>query len=104
MSYFDELGDDRPDKINVKPFHSVKSKDEKQVLAWLAKVIETLEKQGIARQAKYRKNLEAYRGSSNSPQRSDIRRSDRQFSTRVNKFVINHLSVVRRPLSVVRKV
>ena len=91
MSYFDELGDDRPDKINVKPFHSVKGQDEKKVLAWLAKVVETLEKQGIARQAKYRKNLEAYRGSSNSPKRSDIRRSDRQSPNRVNKFVINHL-------------
>ena len=91
MSFFDELGDDRPDKINVKPFHSVKDKDEKKVLAWLAKVIETLEKQGIARQAKYKKNLEAYRGSSNVPKRSDIRRSDRQSINRVNKFVINHL-------------
>ncbi len=91
MSFFDDLGDDRPDKINVKPFHSVKDKDEKKVLEWLAKVIETLEKQGIARQAKYRKNLEAYRGSSNVPKRSDIRRSDRQTLNRVNKFVINHL-------------
>ena len=27
MSYFDELGDDRPDKINVKPFHSIDKKD-----------------------------------------------------------------------------
>ena len=47
MSFFDDLGDDRPDKINVKPFHSVKDKDEKKVLTWLAKVIETLEKQGF---------------------------------------------------------
>ena len=28
MSFFDELGDDRPDKINVKPFHTVKDKDD----------------------------------------------------------------------------
>ena len=28
MSFFDELGDDRPDKVNIKPFHTVKDKDE----------------------------------------------------------------------------
>ena len=91
MSFFDELGDDRPDKVNIKPFHTVKDKDEKAMLAWLVKVIETLEKQSVARNAKYRKNLEAYRGSSNASQRSDIRRSDKPFLNRVNKFVINHL-------------
>ena len=91
MSFFDELGDDRPDKINVKPFHTVKNSDEKGILKWLKKVVETLEKQAVARNSKYRKNLEAYRGSSNSIQRSDIRRSERQFINRVNKFVINHL-------------
>ena len=58
MSFFDELGDDRPDKVNIKPFHTVKDKDEKAMLAWLVKVTETLEKQSVARNAKYRKNLE----------------------------------------------
>ena len=91
MSFFDELGDDRPDKINVKPFHTVKDKDDKAMLAWLKKVIETLEKQGVARNSKYRRNLEAYRGTSQAIKRSDIRRSERQFLNRINKFVINHL-------------
>jgi hypothetical protein len=91
MSFFDELGDDRPDKINIKPFHTVKGKDSDSVLKWLKKVVETLEKQAISRNSKYRKNLEAYRGTSNSSQKSDIRRSERQFINRVGKFVINHL-------------
>ena len=91
MSFFDELGDDRPDKVNIKPFHTVKNKDEKSMLKWLKKVVETLEKQAIARNSKYRKNLEAYRGTSQTIKRSDVRRSERQFLNRVNKFVINHL-------------
>ena len=90
MSFFDELGDDRPDKVNIKPFHTVKNKDEKSMLKWLKKVVETLEKQAIARNSKYRKNLEAYRGTSQTIKRSDVRRSERQFLNRVNKFVINH--------------
>ena len=91
MSFFDELGDDRPNKVNIKPFHTVKDKDDKALLEWLKKVIETLEKQAVSRNAKYRKNLEAYRGTSQSIKRSDIRRSERQIVNRVSKFVINHL-------------
>jgi hypothetical protein len=91
MSYFDELGDDRPDKINVKPFHAIDKEDDKAVLEWCSKVVKTLEKQALARNAKARKNLETYRGSSNSTNRTDIRRSDRQFLNKVNKFIVNHL-------------
>ena len=91
MSFFDELGESSPNKVNVKPFHTVKDKDAKAMLEWLKKVIETLEKQSVTRNAKYRSNLEAYRGSSNSTQRSDVRRSDKPFLNRVNKFVIYHL-------------
>jgi hypothetical protein len=91
MSYFDELGDDRPDKVNIKPYHSIDKKDEKEVLKWCNKVVKTLEKQAVARNAKARKNLETYRGAVTTTSRTDIRRSDRQFVNRVNKFVVNHL-------------
>ena len=91
MSYFDELGDDRPDKINVKPYHTVDKKDRKEVLEWCNKVVETLEKQAVARNAKCRKNLETYRGANTNLKRTDIRRSERQFLNKVNKFVVNHL-------------
>ena len=91
MSLFDELGDDRPDKLNIKPFHSIDKDSDKEVLNWCNKVVETLEKQAVPRNAKMRRNLEAYRGSVSSIKRSDIRRSERQFLNKVNKFIINHL-------------
>ena len=91
MSFFDDMSDQSPDKINVKPFHAIDKNDEKAVLAWCNKVVETLEKQAVARNASIRKNLETYRGISASVLRSDIRRSERQFLQRVNKFVVNHL-------------
>jgi len=91
MSFFDELGDDRPDKVNVKPFHSVKDEGDEAVFKWCTKVIETLEKQAVARNSKMRKNLETYRGATSTIKRTDIRRSDRQFLNKVNKFIVNHL-------------
>ena len=91
MSYFDELGDDRPDKVNIKPYHSIDKKNEEEVLKWCNKVVKVLEKQSVARNAKARKNLETYRGAVTTTSRTDIRRSDRQFVNRVNKFVVNHL-------------
>ena len=69
MSLFDELGDDRPDKINIKPFHSIDKQDPKELLNWCVKVVETLEKQAVPRTAKSKKNLEAYRGSVSSIRR-----------------------------------
>ena len=91
MSYFDELGDDRPDKINVKPFHAIDKNNEKEVLNWCTKVIKSLEKQAVSRNAKCRKNLETYRGAVTTIKRTDIRRSERQFLNKVNKFIVNHL-------------
>lgn len=91
MDFFDELGQDRPDKLNIKPFHSINKQDEKAVLDWCKQVIEGLEKQAISRNSKMRKNLEAYRGSVSNMKRTDIRRSERQFLQKVNKFVVNHL-------------
>ena len=75
MSYFDELGDDRPDKINVKPFHSINKDDEKDVLKWCTKVVKSLEKQAVSRNSKCRKNLETYRGAVTTIKRTDISRS-----------------------------
>ena len=91
MSYFDELADDRPDKINVKPFHAINKEDPKELLKWCVKVSETLEKQAVSRNARMRKNLETYRGSVSTMKRTDLRRSERQFLNRVNKFIVNHL-------------
>ena len=91
MDFFDELADDRPDKLNIKPFHSVDKNNDKAVLEWCAKVVESLEKQAVNRNMKMRKNLEAYRGAVSTTKRSDLRRSERQFLQKVNKFVVNHL-------------
>ena len=91
MSYFDELGDDRPDKINVKPFHAIDKEDDKSLLDWCTKVVGSLEKQAISRNLKSRKNLETYRGAVSTIKRTDIRRSERQFLNKVNKFIVNHL-------------
>jgi hypothetical protein len=63
MDFFDEVGQDRPDKLNIKPFHAINKQDEKAILDWCKQVIEGLEKQAISRNSKLRKNLEAYRGS-----------------------------------------
>lgn len=91
MDFFDEVGQDRPDKLNIKPFHAINKQDEKAILDWCKQVIEGLEKQAISRNSKMRKNLEAYRGSVSNMKRTDIRRSERQFLQKVNKFVVNHL-------------
>ncbi len=90
MSYFDELGDDRPDKVNVKPYPAIDKKDKKEVLKWCSTVVKTLEKQSLTRNASSRKNLETYRGHTGS-NRTDVRRADTQAVNRVNKFVVNHL-------------
>ena len=91
MSFFDELEDDRPDKSNVKPFHSIKKEDDKEVLEWCNKVVEVLEKQALSRNSKMRSNMEAYRGASRTSKRTNLRRSERKFLNRVDKFVVNHL-------------
>ena len=49
MSLFDELGDESPNKINVKPFHIVKEKGVKELHEWCNKVIDTLQKQATTR-------------------------------------------------------
>lgn len=91
MDFFDELADDRPDKLNIKPFHSINKENEKDVHEWCTRVVESLEKQAVNRNSKMRKNLEAYRGIGNTTKRTDLRRSERQFLQKVNKFVVNHL-------------
>lgn len=91
MSYFDELADERPDKLNVKPYHAINKKDDKEVLEWCTKVVQALEKQAIARNAVSKKNMFTYRGANNANTKESIRRSDRPISKRVNKFVVNHL-------------
>ena len=91
MNFFDDLGEDSPDKINVKPFHVVKEKGVKEVHEWCTKVIETLEKQAVSRNTLMRKHLETYRGISSDIKRTNIRRSERQTLGRINKFIVNHL-------------
>ena len=91
MDFFDEINEEAPDKVNVKPFHAIKKEDEKEVHAWCKKVVNTLEKQSVTRHARMRKNLEVYKGVSATLRRTDVRRSEKQFLNNVNKFVVNHL-------------
>ena len=90
-SFFDDLSEDRPDKLNIKPFHAIKKDDKKEVLDWCKSVIESLQKQAVSRNAKMRRNLETYRGASPYVNRTSIRRSERQFLNRTDKFIVNHL-------------
>jgi hypothetical protein len=91
MDFFDEINEESPEKVNIKPFHAIKKEDEKEVHDWCKKVVQTLEKQSVARHSRMRRNLEVYKGVSTSLRRTDIRRSEKQFLNKVNKFVVNHL-------------
>jgi hypothetical protein len=91
MDFFEELSDDRPDKLNVKPFHAIDKNNEKEVLDWCVKVVQTLEKQALGRNSKCRRNLETYRGSTSHIKKADRRRTEKPFLNRVNKFIVNHL-------------
>mgnify|MGYP003150460660 CR=1 FL=1 len=91
MDFFDEISEEAPDKINVKPFHAIDKKDEKKVHEWCKKVVNTLEKQSVTRHSKMKSHLGVYKGTSGTTGRSDIRRSEKQFLNKVNKFVVNHL-------------
>ena len=91
MSFFDEIEDDRPDQSKLKPFHAVKDASDKELLEWLIQVSESLQKQAVPRNAVSRKNLEAYRGTLSNNIRSDVRRSERSFINKTNKFIVNHL-------------
>jgi len=91
MDFFDEISEEAPDKVNVKPFHTLKKKDEKEVHDWCKKVVSTLEKQSVTRHSRMRRHLEVYKGTNSSLNRTDIRRSEKQFLNKVNKFVVNHL-------------
>jgi len=90
-SFFEDLSEDRPDKLNVKPFHAIDKKDKKDVLEWCNKVIGSLQKQALSRNAKMRKNLETYRGAVPSSTMNSVRRAEKQFLNRTDKFVVNHL-------------
>ena len=91
MDFFDEINEEAPDKVNVKPFHAINKDSEKEVLEWCKKVVQTLEKQSVSRHSRMKKNLEVYKGVSSSLRRTDIRRSEKQFLNKVNKFIVNHL-------------
>ena len=80
-----------PIKSTCKPFHAINKDSEKEVLEWCKKVVQTLEKQSVSRHSRMKKNLEVYKGVSSSLRRTDIRRSEKQFLNKVNKFIVNHL-------------
>ena len=91
MDFFDSVSEEAPDKINVKPFHSIDKDDEKEVLEWCNKVIDTLERQAVSRHSQMRSNLETYKGVDAKARRSAIRRADKHLSSKINKFAVNHL-------------
>ena len=89
MSLFDDLVESGSNKTNLKPYHSIKDKGEKEHLNWLNEVTETLQKQAVSRTKVQRGNLEAYRGVSTSG--LPVRRSESLKFNKSSKFVINHL-------------
>ena len=90
MNLFDEEFDSDVVSKEVKPYHTVKNKSDKEKLEWLNAVSSALEKQALHRNRECRKNLEAYRGISRK-QVSRRDRSDKQLFNASNKFVVNHL-------------
>jgi len=91
MNFFDEMSDSRPDHSNIKPFHSVKDSDDKDLLEWLTIIKESLYSQATTRNITIRQNLEAYRGFTTSDKRTDTRRSERPLVNKAQKFIVNHL-------------
>lgn len=92
MSFFDEIAEDFPEKLDVKPFHAINKKDDKEVLEWCKKITEALEKESITRNSTMRQNLEVYKGSYPYSSKSSLnRRQDRPNLSNINKFVVNHL-------------
>jgi len=91
MSFFDDIDDPQIERVSLKPLHVIMKKKDSEKLDWLVKTTESLEKQSITRHAKYRKNLESYKGNQSESSRSTMRRSERQYINQVSKFVVNHL-------------
>ena len=89
--FFDELDTAHDQRSNIKPYHSVKDKKDKEILTWLNTVMEALEKQSLDRHRIFRKNLTSYRGLKEDLNRSVPRNYDKINVNKVNKFVVNHL-------------
>ena len=88
--FFDELDSAYVEELNTKPFHSVKDKKDKEILDWLNKVYQSLDKQSVSRFTTYKSNLASYRGiNRNKPHLP--RDSEKPYMNKVNKFVVNHL-------------
>lgn len=91
MNYFDSLEDESPEINNIKPLHAVPN-NPKDVLAWLNKVIEALQKQAIMRISEQREHLGIYRGLQSTTKRSNNRSSDNTYrQNKIDKFIVNHL-------------
>lgn len=89
-NFLDDLEDLQLDE-NLKPFHVVDKKSEKEKLEWLKKVKDALLSQAQSRTASQREHLSWYRGI--STQKADRRRqysSARRFS-KINKLIVNQL-------------
>jgi len=92
MNFFDDIVEDFPEKLNIKPFHSINKNDDKEVLEWCTTITQALEKESLSRNSSMRHNLEVYKGSYPFSSKSSLnRRQDRPLSSNINKFVVNHL-------------
>lgn len=92
MSIFDSYLGDKGNQqaIEIKPFHTVKDKDEKNILNWLNSAAESLLKYSKTRHQSLKSNLAAYRGYSHGYEKSTPRREYLPTSKR-EKLTVNHL-------------
>lgn len=89
---FDDLLEESLLEENMKPFHIIESKDNKEEkLDWLKKVKNALVEQSQSRVQKQRTHLSWYRGI--SPNKFDRNReyNNTRRISKINKFIVNHL-------------
>jgi len=90
MSLFDAEFDSDVISKEIKPFHTIKNKSDKEKLEWLNSVINALQKQALHRNTESRKNLESYRGITKKSFDRRTTRNSQSFN-QSSKFVVNHL-------------
>jgi hypothetical protein len=90
---FDEYANNKGeyDSLDIKPFHTVRKKSEKEKLIWLNNAFQSLLKHSAARHHDLKKNLAAYRGLSRGFQSRSTPRREHLPESKSERLIVNHL-------------
>lgn len=90
---FDEYANNKGeyDSLDVKPFHTVKDKSEKEKLKWLNDTFKSLLKHSASRHHALKRNLAAYRGLSRGFQSRSTPRREHLPVAKSERLIVNHL-------------